>query len=134
MHFAAQSQSADVAEMLLEAGATVDVGDGNGNTALFTAVFHHRGDPATLRALLPAGAAPWRKNLTDVSPRGLAEVIGNYDVAMHVRGVRQLLSSSGRGSGSSQCLRSRRAIPFPRLACGGGGPSRSRRAGAAFWG
>ncbi|MFG2662418.1 ankyrin repeat domain-containing protein, partial [Streptomyces sp. NPDC048425] len=46
LHFAAQSHSAKAAEVLFEAGAAVDVGDGNGNTALFTAVFNYQGDPA----------------------------------------------------------------------------------------
>jgi ankyrin repeat protein len=87
LHFAAQSQSAFAAELLLAAGATVDVGDRNGNTALFDAVFNYRGDPATLRVLLAAGADPERQNAKGVSPRGLADLIGNYDVAVHVPGA-----------------------------------------------
>jgi ankyrin repeat protein len=65
----------------------VDVGDRNGNTALFDAVFNYRGDPATLRVLLAAGADPERQNAKGVSPRGLADLIGNYDVAVHVPGA-----------------------------------------------
>ncbi|MET7519560.1 ankyrin repeat domain-containing protein [Streptomyces sp. NPDC005480] len=87
LHFAAQSQSAFAAELLLAAGATVDVGECNGNTALFDAVFNYRGDPATLRVLLAAGADPERQNAKGVSPRGLADLIGNYDVAVHVPGA-----------------------------------------------
>ncbi|MEU8621541.1 ankyrin repeat domain-containing protein [Streptomyces sp. NPDC048623] len=87
LHFAAQSQSALAAELLLAAGAMVDVGDRNGNTALFDAVFNYRGDPATLRVLLAAGADHERANAKGVSPRGLADLIGNYDVAVHVPGA-----------------------------------------------
>jgi ankyrin repeat protein len=89
LHFAAQSQAASAAEILLAAGAPVDVGDSNGNTALFNAVFNYRGDPATLRVLLEAGADPEQQNAKGVSPRGLADLIGNYDVAVHVPGAGQ---------------------------------------------
>ncbi|MEU2599855.1 ankyrin repeat domain-containing protein [Streptomyces hirsutus] len=87
LHFAAQSQSALAAEVLLAAGATVDAGDRNGNTALFDAVFNYRGDPSTIRVLLAAGADPGRENAKGVSPRALADLIGNYDVAVHVPGA-----------------------------------------------
>jgi hypothetical protein len=50
-------------------------------------VFNYRGDPATLRVLLAAGADPERQNAKGVSPRGLADLIGNYDVAVHVPGA-----------------------------------------------
>ncbi|MHA5054476.1 ankyrin repeat domain-containing protein [Streptomyces sp. SD15] len=89
LHFAAQSQAAPAAEILLAAGAPVDVGDSNGNTALFNAVFNYRGDPATLQVLLEAGADPEQQNAKGVSPRGLADLIGNYDVAVHVPGAGQ---------------------------------------------
>ncbi|MFI8960398.1 ankyrin repeat domain-containing protein [Streptomyces sp. NPDC053495] len=87
LHFAAQSQSAPAAELLLAAGATVDARARNGNTALFDAVFNYRGDPATLQVLLAAGADPERQNVKGVSPRALAGLIGNYDVAVHVPGA-----------------------------------------------
>ncbi|MET8508272.1 ankyrin repeat domain-containing protein [Streptomyces sp. NPDC014779] len=87
LHFAAQSQSALAAELLLAAGATVDAHARNGNTALFDAVFNYRGDPATLQVLLAAGADPERQNVKGVSPRALADLIGNYDVAVHVPGA-----------------------------------------------
>jgi hypothetical protein len=65
----------------------VDVRDRNGNTALFDAVFNYRGDPATIRVLLADGADPGQANAKGVSPRGLADLIGNYDVAVHVTGA-----------------------------------------------
>ncbi|MGW5852619.1 ankyrin repeat domain-containing protein [Streptomyces sp. NPDC055254] len=89
LHFAAQSQAAPAAGILLAAGAPVDVGDSSGNTALFNAVFNYRGDPATLQVLLEAGADPEQQNTKGMSPRGLADLIGNYDVAVHVRGAGQ---------------------------------------------
>ncbi|MFD9445961.1 hypothetical protein ACFWBR_44150 [Streptomyces sp. NPDC060006] len=67
----------------------MDVGDSNGNTALFNAVFNYHRDPATLRVLLEAGADPEQQNAKGVSPRGLADLIGNYDVAVHVPGAGQ---------------------------------------------
>ncbi|MFG2142619.1 hypothetical protein ACGFRG_00225 [Streptomyces sp. NPDC048696] len=80
-------QSALAAELLLAASATVDATDRHGNTALFDAVFDYRGDPATLRMLLAAGADPEQANAKGVSPRGLADRIGNYDAALHVPGA-----------------------------------------------
>ncbi|MFC9535975.1 hypothetical protein ACFT38_36740 [Streptomyces sp. NPDC056975] len=67
----------------------MDVGDSNGNTALFNAVFNYRGDPATLQVLLKAGADPEQQNVKSVSPRGLADLISNHDVAVHLPGAGQ---------------------------------------------
>jgi hypothetical protein len=39
--------------------------------------------------LLEAGADPEQQNAKGVSPRGLADLIGNYDVAVHVPGAGQ---------------------------------------------
>ncbi|MFF3468006.1 ankyrin repeat domain-containing protein [Streptomyces sp. NPDC002619] len=84
LHFAAQAQDPLAAEMLLPAGALVDVGDQHGGTALWRAVFSFRGEGATLRVLLEAGADLDRENSHGVSPRGLAGKIANYDVAAHL--------------------------------------------------
>jgi hypothetical protein len=84
LHFAAQAQDPRAAEALLATGAAVDVPDRHGNTALSTAVFNSRGEAATLRVLLAAGADPDRENAHGVSPRGLANKIANYDVAVHM--------------------------------------------------
>jgi uncharacterized protein len=84
LHFAAQAQDPLAVDVLLEAGASVDVADRHGNTALWRAVFNYQGDLATLRGLLEAGADPDRENVHGVSPRGLADKIANYDVAVHM--------------------------------------------------
>ncbi|WP_217505211.1 ankyrin repeat domain-containing protein [Streptomyces lunaelactis] len=84
LHFAAQAQAPLAAEALLAAGASVDVADRHGNTALSKAVFNSRGEGATIRVLLEAGADPDRGNVHGVSPRGLADKIANYDVAVHM--------------------------------------------------
>ncbi|RSS50692.1 hypothetical protein EF912_21610 [Streptomyces sp. WAC07061] len=73
VHFAAQSQSALAAELLLVAGVVVDVGDRNGNRARFDAVFSYR-VAATLQVLLAAGVDPERQNAKGVSPRALADL------------------------------------------------------------
>ena len=85
LHFAAQAQDALAAEALLSAGASVDVADQHGGTALWRAVFTFRGEGATLRVLLAAGADPDQENSHGLSPRGLADKIANYDVALAIR-------------------------------------------------
>ncbi|MGY4918634.1 ankyrin repeat domain-containing protein [Streptomyces sp. 900116325] len=87
LHFAAQAQNPQAAAALLAGGAAVDIPDRHGNTALWTAVFNFRGEGATLRVLLGAGADPERENAHGVSPRGLADKIANYDVAVHLPNV-----------------------------------------------
>jgi ankyrin repeat protein len=84
LHFAAQAQEPVIVEELLAAGTSVDVPDGQGNTALWRAVFSYRGDPAVLRLLLAAGADADLENGHGISPRGLAQRIANYDVAVHL--------------------------------------------------
>ncbi|WP_406416519.1 ankyrin repeat domain-containing protein [Streptomyces sp. NBC_00873] len=92
LHFAAQAQNPQVSEALLGAGAAVDVPDRHGNTALWTAVFNSRGEAATLRILLAAGADPDRENTHGVSPRGLANKIANYDAAGYMPRIEELSS------------------------------------------
>ncbi|MDH6493740.1 ankyrin repeat domain-containing protein [Streptomyces sp. SAI-127] len=84
LRFAAQAQEPVIVEELLAAGVSVDVPDGQGNTALWRVVFSYRGDPAVLRLLLAAGANAGLENRHGISPRGLAQRIANYDVAAHL--------------------------------------------------
>ncbi|MBJ6636904.1 hypothetical protein H4K36_01065 [Streptomyces sp. DHE7-1] len=71
-------------EVLLAAGAAVDVVDRHGNTPLLRAVYCSRGEGGTIRLLLEAGADPNRDNVHGVNPRALAGRIANYDVAVHL--------------------------------------------------
>lgn len=88
LHFAAQGQHADVAAVLLRAGAPVDAADKHGKTPLAVALFNVRdGEGQVVRVLLDAGADPDRKNLSDISPRDLAEKVANYDLARFFNGV-----------------------------------------------
>ncbi|MGK5642827.1 ankyrin repeat domain-containing protein [Streptomyces sp. URMC 126] len=84
LHFAAQARSPSAVEVLLATGVAVDVADRHGNTPLSRAVFCSRGEGATIRLLLEAGADPDRVNGHGVSPRALAARIANYDVAAHL--------------------------------------------------
>ncbi|MBO4258599.1 ankyrin repeat domain-containing protein [Streptomyces griseorubiginosus] len=84
LHFAAQAKVPAVVEVLLAAGAAVDAVDRHGITPLWRAVFCSRGEGGTIRLLLEAGADPDRDNVHGVSPRTLAGLIANYDVAVHL--------------------------------------------------
>jgi len=81
LHSAAQEVHADAIRVLLEAGASVDVVDGFGNTPLSRAVFNAKGDPTSVRILVEAGADPDHKNAAGMSPKELAALIGNYDTS-----------------------------------------------------
>lgn len=48
-----------------------------------------RGEGATLRVLLEAGADPERENSHGMSPRGLVDKIANYDVTAHLPDVEE---------------------------------------------
>jgi uncharacterized protein len=83
LHLAAQEGAVDATKFLLDHGAEVDATDKFGNTPLFTAVFNSRGDGTIIGLLRERGADPFRTNLHDQSPVGLARLIGNYPVAEH---------------------------------------------------
>lgn len=88
LHFAAQGQHADVAEALIRAGADVDAVDAQGRTPLAVALFNVcDGEGHVVRVLLDAGADPDRKNLSDISPRDLAEKVANYDLMRFLNGT-----------------------------------------------
>ena len=81
LHFAAQSQCAEVVLMLVEKGAEIDKKNSVGNTPLGLAIFNYRGDGEVIKILLKAGANPNLQNNAGVSPKTLAQRIGNYDVS-----------------------------------------------------
>jgi uncharacterized protein len=65
---------------LLDAGALVDPRDSYGNTPLFRAVFNSSGNGDVIKLLRGAGADPYAKNASGISPLKLARTISNYDV------------------------------------------------------
>jgi ankyrin repeat protein len=80
LHFAAQEYAVHAVIELLRLGAKVDLKDSFGNTALFRAVFCSRGKGDIIKLLLDAGSDPDLKNNHGVSPRKLANTIGNFNV------------------------------------------------------
>lgn len=81
LHFAAQNQNAEITQILLGNGATVDLENVHGNTPLFVATFNSKGEGSVIKVLLGAKADPNHTNKAGQSPVGLAKLIGNYDVA-----------------------------------------------------
>ena len=80
LHFAAQQYQVRSAELLCRAGADVQARDKFGNTALWRATFDSQGRGDLIQLLLASGADPDAANDSGVSPRQLAERIGNCDV------------------------------------------------------
>ena len=83
LHSAAQSNSSEVARLLIEAGAEVDPADSFGNTPLSTAVFNYRGNGELIMLLREKNADPYLENHHGQSPLALARLIANYDVAKY---------------------------------------------------
>jgi len=81
LHFAAQENAAKAVELLLRAGASVDVPDKQGNTALFRAVSSFRGDGTTIQLLRQHGADPYLANNHGNSPVSSARLVANYNIA-----------------------------------------------------
>ena len=71
--------NAEMARLLIEHGATIDVEDSHGNTPLWRAVFNSEGRGDLIRILLHAGADRQHVNKHGKTPLGLAETIANYD-------------------------------------------------------
>ena len=81
LHFAAQQQHADVAALLIAAGADPNARNRFGNTPLWTAMFNVRdGDGDVVRVLLDAGADVDAENNYGASPRSLAAKVVSYDL------------------------------------------------------
>jgi ankyrin repeat protein len=85
LHFAARASTPEVVKLLLNAGAAVDPRDSFGNTPLWRAVFHSRGEGEVIRLLRTAGADPYIDNKHGSSPLKLARTIANYDVRQYFR-------------------------------------------------
>ncbi|WP_260923830.1 ankyrin repeat domain-containing protein [Novosphingobium sp. 9] len=81
LHFAVQNNDAEIAAILLNGGASVNVADLNGNSPLSRAVYASKGDGACILLLLKAGADPDQMNDHGNSPRSLSQTIANYDTS-----------------------------------------------------
>lgn len=80
LHYCAQFRLKDIAKLLIDNNAKIDIKDNDGNTPLFKAVYFSQGDTKIIKMLLAAGANPNSKNKAGVSPRQLAETIASFDV------------------------------------------------------
>jgi uncharacterized protein len=87
LHLAAQQYAVRAAGALIRLGATVDAVNSFGNTPLFVAVFNSNGRGDMIELLRSNGADPLRVNSSGQTPIGLANLIGNYDVAQYFRDV-----------------------------------------------
>ena len=86
LQIAVIGKSKDVFDILIEKGADVNVKDGNGNVALFDALFVHRGDDGYfIETLISNGACVDIMNNYGVSPKGLADTVANYDLKKFFR-------------------------------------------------
>jgi ankyrin repeat protein len=80
LHYAAQNYSVELASLLIQHGADVEVRDDYGNTPLWRATFASGGKGAMIKLLLDNGADKENANDSNVSPVKLAFTIANYDV------------------------------------------------------
>jgi ankyrin repeat protein len=81
LHFVAQGQHAEVARLLIDAGAGLAARNRFGATAMLVAVANARdAEGEVVRVLLDAGADPDAENDYGVSARGLARTMTNYDL------------------------------------------------------
>jgi ankyrin repeat protein len=80
LHLAVIQGKQEVASALVQAGAPVNAPDNDGNTPLGDAVFYSEGRGEIIQMLRKHGADPLLRNNHGVSPKELAQSIGNYDL------------------------------------------------------
>ena len=85
LHFVAQERIADVATLLLDAGAQTEVRDRYGNTPLWTASFNARGDLAVVRLLTKHGASFDNRNHAGKTIREIATLFFPEELAQMTR-------------------------------------------------
>lgn len=74
LHFVAQERLADVATILLDAGAKTELRDVYGNTPLWTATFNARGDLSVVKLLVQRGASLENRNNAGKTVREMAMI------------------------------------------------------------
>jgi len=77
LHFAVQEKNTEMAEHLLQYGASANLQDAYGNTPLWRAAFEARGSYDIVRLLLSHKADPNLKNKANRSPMDFAVQIGD---------------------------------------------------------
>jgi len=80
LHFAAQEYRVIAAEVLIRAGAKLELRDSFGNTPLWSAVVNSRGRGEMIKLLLKHGANPNSKNNHGKSPLDMANIVANFDL------------------------------------------------------
>jgi len=80
LHYAAQNYLTDIAKLLIDKGADIEIKDDYGNTPLWKATFASQGKGEMIKFLLSKGADPNNFNDSDISPLELANTIANYNV------------------------------------------------------
>ncbi len=79
LHFVAQENCKNVAEILLNNGIDVELEDFYGNTALWTAVFNAKGNNEIVELLLDSGANFNHLNKNNKTPKEMAETFGGFE-------------------------------------------------------
>lgn len=80
LHFAGQEKRLDIATMLLNKGASLELSDAHGNTPLWTAVFNAKGNRAVANLYIQKGANLDHVNKHKRTPRQMAETFGGFDL------------------------------------------------------
>lgn len=94
LHFAARDQNVEAVKLLLHAGARANAADAFGNTPLWRTVMHNAPNLEIIELLVKNGSNPNLENRHGVSPRDIAEKMGNSEVV-------NLLAGNGRDARDS---------------------------------
>jgi ankyrin repeat protein len=80
LHFAARDQKLPLVQILLDAGARVDVEDSFGNTPLWRCVMAADPNPILVQLLLARGSDPRKRNRYGTSPKDVVERSGKLEL------------------------------------------------------
>ena len=81
LHFSSIYKQLEISKILIQLGADVNLRDKNGNTPIFDAIFNSGGNPEIILLLKEHNADYTTANKHGVSPKALANTIGNFDVS-----------------------------------------------------
>jgi len=80
LHLSVKLKKRNILEVLVDAGAKIDITDENGNTPLWESVMGYKNDdPFYIKFLITKGADKNIQNNYAVSPLSLSNIIANYD-------------------------------------------------------